>query len=276
VTTKALYALMLAVLVPLVSYFIVKRSSEAAIHMPRHYFADSVITVTKNGKLNTDTAWHQLPEISLTNQLGQKVSWKDIHGKIIVADFFFTHCPTICPSLTLSMRRLQEGITNSQRVGDRTPDFLHLISFSIDPERDSVERLKMWANRFQVNPDQWWLVTGNKKDIYDMAINEMKIGIVDGKGIDTEFIHTDHFVLIDTNRYVRGFYHGLNDSSMTRLSQDIILLTLEKDPKKKSFLTGKLQLLAVVFLIAIAGVGIFLFIFRKKDKHADAGTEKKR
>ncbi|HLG39288.1 MAG TPA: SCO family protein, partial [Chitinophagaceae bacterium] len=140
--TKAFYALMLAVLVPLVSYFIVKRSSESAIHMPRHYFADSVIEVTRKGKLNTDTIWHQLPEILLTNQLGQKVSWKDIRGKIIVADFFFTHCPTICPSLTLSMKRLQEGITNSRRVGDKTPDFLHLISFSIDPERDSVERLK--------------------------------------------------------------------------------------------------------------------------------------
>jgi protein SCO1 len=275
VNTKSLYALMLAVLVPLVSYFIVKRSSESAMHMPGHYLADSVITTTKNGKLSTDTVWHQLPEIELTNQLGQKVGWKDIHGKIIVADFFFTHCPTICPSLTLSMRRLQEGITNSKRVGDKTPDFLHLISFSIDPERDSAERLKMWADRFQVNPDQWWLVTGQKKAIYDMAINEMKIGIVDGKGIDTEFIHTDHFVLLDTNRHVRGYYHGLDDTSMTRLSEDIILLTLEKDPKEKGFLSGKLQLLAVVFLIAIVAVGIFLFMFRKKDKHAGPVLEKK-
>jgi protein SCO1/2 len=216
-----------------------------------------------------------LPEISLINQLGQKVSWKDIHGKIIVADFFFTHCPTICPSLTLSMKRLQEGITNSKRVGDKTPDFLHLVSFSIDPERDSVERLKKWADRFQVNPDQWWLVTGEKKAIYNMAINEMKIGIVDGKGIDTEFIHTDHFVLIDTSLHVRGFYHGLNDGSMTKLSEDIILLTLEKNPKEKSFLADKLQLLAIVFLIAMASVGVFLFIFRKKDKHAGPGTEKK-
>jgi protein SCO1/2 len=275
VNTKSLYALMLAVLVPLVSYFIVKRSSESAIHMPRHYLADSVIATTKNGKQTTDTVWHQLPEISLTNQLGQKVSWKDIHGKIIVADFFFTHCPTICPALTLSMRKLQEGITNSKRVGDKTPDFLHLLSFSIDPERDSAERLKMWANRFQVNPDQWWLVTGEKKAIYDMAIKEMKIWIEDGKGIDSNFIHTDIFVLMDTSRNVRGFYHGLNDSSMRKLSEDIILLTLEKNPKEKGFLAGKLQLLAIVFLIAMAAVGVLLFIFRKKDKHVNPGPEKK-
>jgi protein SCO1 len=275
VNTKSLYALMLAVLVPLVSYFVVKRSSESAIHMPGHYFADSVITITKKGKLSTDTAWHKLPEISLTNQLGQKVSWKDIHGKIIVADFFFTHCPTICPALTTSMKKLQDGITNTNRVGDKTPEFLHLVSFSIDPERDSVERLKKWADRFQVNPGQWWLLTGEKKAIYDMAINEMKIGIMDGKGIDSEFIHTDHFVLIDTNRHVRGYYHGLDEASMTKLSEDIILLTLEKDPKEKGFLAGKLQLLAVVFLIAMAAVGIFLFMFRKKDKHAGTVPEKK-
>ncbi len=271
----AFYALILALLVPLVSYFIVKRSSDSAVQMPRHYLPDSVVTTVKNGKQITDTVWHRLPEFSLTNQLGQKVSWKEIHGKIIVVDFFFTHCPTICPALTKSMKRFQDGVTNSRRVGDKTPDFLHLISLSIDPERDSVERLKMWADRFQVNPDQWWLLTGPKKDIYDMAIDEMKIGIVDGKGIDTSFIHTDHFVLIDTNRYVRGYYHGLDSVSMSRLSEDIILLTLEKDKKKKSFLAGKLQMLAVVFLMAIGSVGVFLFIFRKKGKHVSPGLEKK-
>ena len=266
---------MLAVLLPLVCYFIVKRSSEAALQMPRHYIWDTTVSAVKNGKQVTDTVWHRLQDISLTNQLGQKVSWKDMHGKIIVADFFFTHCPNICPALTLSMKKLQDGITNSRRVGDKTPDFLHLISFSVDPERDSVERLKKWADRFQVNPDQWWLVTGEKKAIYDMAINEMKLGIVDGKGVDSEFIHTDHFVLIDTSLQVRGYYHGLNDTSMAQLSEDIILLTLEKNPKEKGFLAGKLQLMAIVFLIAMAGVGIFLFVFRKKDKHVSPGLEKK-
>jgi protein SCO1 len=275
VTKTALYALILALLVPLVSYFIVKKTSEAAVQMPGHYLVDSTITTIKNGKEVVDTVWHQLPELSLTNQLGQKVSWKDIHGKVVVADFFFTHCPTICPSLTKSMKRFQDGVTNSKRVGDKTPDFLHLLSFSIDPERDSVERLKMWADRFQVNPDQWWLLTGPKKEIYDMAIEEMKIGIMDGKGIDTDFIHTDHFVLIDTNRHVRGYYHGLDSASMNRLSEDIILLTLEKDRTKKSFLAGKLQMLAVVFLMAIGAVGVFLFIFRKKGTHVKAGLEKK-
>ena len=272
---KAIYALLLAVVVPLICYFIIKGYSDSAILMPRHYLADSIITKTEKGKKVTDTAWHKLPDFSLINQQGDTVSWEGLKGKVVVADFFFTHCPTICPRLTTNMRYLQQSINNSQRVGDKTPDFLHFLSFSIDPERDSVSRLKQWADRFQVNPEQWWLLTGTKKDIYDMAINEMKIGLVDGQGVDTNFIHTDHFVLIDSNRHVRGYYHGLDTASLQQLSNDIIFLTMEKDPGRKFFLAGKLELIAIVFLVAIVGVGFLLFIIRKKEKDAESRFEKK-
>lgn len=266
---------MLAVLVPLLGYFLIKRFGESAIIMPRHYLADSVVSKMEKGKKVFDTAWHKLPDFSLANQQGDTVSWAGLKGKVVVADFFFTHCPTICPRLTTNMRWLQQSINNAQRVGDKTPDFLHFLSFSIDPERDSVQRLKQWADRFQINPEQWWLLTGDKKTIYDMAINEMKLGLVDGQGIDTNFIHTDHFVLIDSNRHIRGYYHGLDTTSIRQLSNDIVLLTLEKDPARKSLLAGKLQLIAVVFLIAILSVGVLLFMIRKKDKNADPGLEKK-
>jgi protein SCO1/2 len=273
VNKKAIYALLLAALVPLVSYFIVKRYSESAIVMPRHYFADTVLSKTEKGKKVFDTAWHKLPDFSLVNQQGDTVNWDMLKGKVVVADFFFTHCPTICPGLTRNMRLLQQSINNSQRVGDKTPDFMHLLSFSIDPERDSVPRLKQWADRFQVNPEQWWLLTGNKKEIYDLAINDMRIGLVDGHGVDTSFMHTDYFVLIDTNRHVRGFYHGLDSASLKQLSSDIILLTMEKDPKRKSMLAGKLQLIAVVFLIAILAIAILLFFIRKKETYAEPRLE---
>jgi protein SCO1/2 len=275
VNKKAIYALLLAVVVPLICYFIIKGYSDSAILMPRHYLADSIITKTEKGKKVTDTAWHKLPDFSLINQQGDTVSWEGLKGKVVVADFFFTHCPTICPRLTTNMRYLQQSINNSQRVGDKTPDFLHFLSFSIDPERDSVSRLKQWADRFQVNPEQWWLLTGTKKEIYDMAINEMKIGLVDGQGVDTNFIHTDHFVLIDSNRHVRGYYHGLDTASLQQLSNDIIFLTMEKDPGRKFFLAGKLELIAIVFLVAIVGVGFLLFIIRKKEKDAESRFEKK-
>ena len=260
---------MLAALLPLVGYFIVKHYSETAVVMPRHYLVDSVVTTTKSGKLVSDTLWKKVPDFTLTNQLGQNVSLSnmitaDSVGKIIVADFFFTHCPTICPALTSNMKRLEQSITNSQRVGNRSPDFIRFLSFSIDPERDSVERLKHWADRFQVNPDLWWLLTGDRKTIYDLSIEHLKMAAVDGEGVDSAFIHTDIFVLIDRNRHVRGYYRGLDSLSLARLSQDIILLTLEKDRNKKSFFAGKLQFMVIVMLIALIAVGLFLYLFRKK------------
>ena len=261
---------MLAALLPLISYFIVKRYSETAIVLPRHYVPDTVITTTKKGKFVSDTIWHKIPEFTLTNQLGEKVSLSDMISKdsteqIIIADFFFTHCPTICPTLTMNMKRLEESITNSERAGDKSPDFVRFLSFSIDPERDSVQRLKYWADRFQVDPEQWWLLTGDKKTIYDLSINDMKLSAVDGEGIDTSFIHTDLFVLIDRNRHIRGYYHGLDTSSLARLSHDLVILSLEKDPNRKSFLAGKLQLIAVIGLMVIIGAGLLFYFFRKRN-----------
>jgi protein SCO1 len=274
VNKKAFYAVMLAALLPLLCYLVVKQFSESAVTMPRHFLADSIITDIKKGKKVSDTVWHQLPEFSLVNQLGDTVSWKDLKDKIVVADFFFTRCPTICPRLTTNMKRLQESINNSRRVGDKTPDFIHFLSFSIDPERDSVHNIKRWADRFQVNPEQWWLLTGDKSTIYNMAINEMKLGLVDGEGIDTSFVHTDHFVLIDAKRRVRGYYHGLDTMEIRRIANDIVLLSMEKDPDKKSFLAGKLQIMAIAFLAAIIGVGTLLFILRNR-KNANSPMEKK-
>lgn len=274
--TKALYGLMLALLVPIVCYFIIKQKGEANPLMPRHYIYDSVTTVNKKGKNVEDTVWHRLPNFTLTNQFGKQVSLNDIVGvnvkdgvadtsnRIIVADFFFTHCPTICPTLTANMKRLQQSITNAQRVGDKSPNFIQFLSFSIDPERDSVHRLKAWADRFQVDPSNWWLLTGDKKTIYDLCIKDMKLGLVDGEGVDTSFIHTDRFVLIDRNRNIRGYYHGLDSSSISKLSGDIIYLSMEKDHSKKSFFAGKLQLMAIVFLIAMMAVALFVYLFRKK------------
>lgn len=255
---------MLALLLPLIAYFIVKRKSERAVLMPRHYYSDTVQELVKKGKKQYDTVWHKVKDFSLTNQEGTTINWDSLKGKIVIADLFFTRCPTICPGMTRNMKRLAESIHNGKRVGDKTNKLVHFLSFSIDPERDSVPRLKGWADRFQVNPEQWWLLTGSKQVIYDLAINEMKVGLEDGMGVDTSFIHSDKFILIDSNRHVRGYYDGLDSASLAKLSADLVMLTMEKDPQKKSFFAGKLQLIAVVFLLAILGVGLLLFFLRKK------------
>ena len=269
VNIRALYALLIALVLPVVCYIIIKKYSDETVTVPGHFIVDSVTTRVIKGKKVTDTIWHKLPDFSLTNQLGQQVSWKDLKGKIVVADFFFTHCPTICPAMTRNMKRLQQSIMNSQTVGDRQPDFIQFLSFSIDPERDSVAALKKWADRYQIDPANWWLLTGDKKKIYDLALNHMKIFVEDGREIDTNFFHTDHFVLIDRNRTMRGrpgqAYHGLDTTSLAQLSQDIIFLTLEKDRTKKGFLAGKLEMIAIVVLLTLIGVGLLLLMFRKKN-----------
>ena len=263
--TKALYAILLALLLPLVAYFVVKSESDKAVQMPPHYLPDSVVTRTVNGKKVTDTVWHKVADFSFKNQEGKVINWDSLHGKIVIADFFFTHCPTICPPLTKNMKRLEESINNGERVGDRTNQQVHFLSISIDPVRDTVERLKYWADRFQINPEKWWLLTGSTESVNKMVTDEMRIPYIDGKGDDTAFVHTDHFILIDSNHYIRGYYHGLDSASLSLLSKDIVLLTLEKDPHEKSFLSGKLQLIAVVFLVAILAVGLLLFFIRKKN-----------
>jgi protein SCO1 len=232
VSQKAWLAFCIAIILPIVGYLVASYFSKDAVHMPRRFYYDTVIVSKKNGKAVTDTVWHKVKNITLTNQLGKQVSLNDINGKVIVADFFFTHCPTICPRLTSSMKKLQDGLKlkNDRRRVD-TP-FVQFLSFSVDPERDSVQLLRKYADRYGVNHDTWWLLTGPKKSIYDQSINEFKLGLQDTE-VDTGFIHTTKFVLMDKERVVRGYYNGLDSNDMARLAEDIVLLMLEKDKKKK-------------------------------------------
>ncbi|MFT4093318.1 MAG: SCO family protein [Niabella sp.] len=269
---KGLYAVLMAVLLPLTCYLVIRHYSDEALSMPRYYMPDSINARLENGKRVTDTVWHRLPDFKLVNQVGEPVRLSDYEGKIIILDFFFTHCPTICPALTANMRTVEEAITNAQRVGDKTNHNVHFLSFSVDPERDSVPQLKKWADRFQVNPEQWDLLTGDKKTIYDLALNDLRLAVVDGKGVDTSFVHTDLFVLLDGRHHIRGYYHGLEDKDLKRLSRDAVLLTLEKDKTKKSGLPVKA--LAIAFLITAVAVGLFMILFKKK-KDVDYHLEEK-
>lgn len=223
----------MVVLLPLVSYMLVKTLSEDAVNMPRRYFPDSVISKVVDGKSMTDTVWHSLANISLVNQLGDSVSLDDIKGSIIIANFFFTRCPSICPTLTRNMKELQDAMKMKDFRKKIDSSYVRFISFSVDPERDSAEVLKRYADRYGVNHDTWWMLTGPKKTIYDYAFNELKLGLQDGSGIDSNFIHSEKFVLIDRARVVRGYYNGLDSASMSKLAEDLTLLMLEKDKKKK-------------------------------------------
>ena len=219
--------MLLAIVLPLTGYYMLKYYSEAAVHMPKRYFFDSVATVEKSGRINTDTIWHKAKNMTFTNQLGKTVTLDSLKGKILVIDFFFSRCPTICPGMAKSMKRLQDSYTNSR------DSIVQFISISIDPEHDSVPQLRKFANRFTSNHDSWWFVTGNKKDIYDFALNELKASVADSE-VDTAFIHTENFFLLDRDRVVRGWFNGFDTAKQLLLVRDIPLLMLEKK-KKKSF-----------------------------------------
>ncbi|HUR10062.1 MAG TPA: SCO family protein [Flavitalea sp.] len=229
---KALLALSLAVLLPVVSYLLVKSYSNDAIRMPPRFYADSISNKVVNGKQVSDTIWHRTKNIQLVNQLGEQVSFDDLGGKILVVDFFFTHCGLICPQLTKNMKGLQDALKlrDIRRLVD-TP-FVRFLSISIDPDRDSVPVLKAYSDKNGVNPDIWWLLTGPKKDIYDFSLNEMKLALQDTT-VTSEFIHSNRFVLLDRERVIRGYYNGLDTISLSRLAEDLTILMLEKDKKKK-------------------------------------------
>lgn len=222
---KALLALLLAAFVPLISYVMVKFYSERAVQMPRRYFYDSVAINEKNGKTTYDTIWHHVKNISFTNQLGQKISLYDVKGKVIVLDFFFTRCPTFCPGMARAMKKLQDSFNKNDTA------IVQFISISIDPVHDSVPQLRKFADKYKVNPDSWWMVTGDKKEIYDFALNELKASIADSE-IDTGFIHTSNFFLLDKEKIVRGWFDGFDSVAQAKLVRDIPLLMLEKDRKK--------------------------------------------
>lgn len=256
---KAVLALLLAIAMPFAGYYIVKYYSKDAVHMPRRYFEpDSVKVSEKNGKMVTDTIWHKVKNIEFTNQLGKRVSLDDLKGKILVIDFFFSRCPSICPGMARNMKRLQDSFLKNDSI-------VHFISISVDPEHDSVPQLRKFADRHNVNHDTWWVVSGDKKEIYDFAFNELKASVTD-VNIDTAFIHTENFFLLDSNRVVRGWYNGFDTVKQAQLVRDIPLLMLEKDRSKPSVFRGFIPILPVIFIAIGIVFVVIIFITRQKNK----------
>lgn len=265
-SSKALLALAVMVLLPVVSYFLVKSYGDNAVQMPPRYYADSVIEKVVDGKQISDTVWHKVRNITLTNQLGKTVSLDSIQNKVLVIDFFFTRCPSICPGMTRSMKRLQDMMRSKDPRKVIDTALAHLLSFSIDPRRDSPAVLKQYADKYGVDHDRWWMLTGDLKEIYDFGIREMKLGIIDGNGIDTLFNHSPKFVLLDKDRVVRGYYDGLDSAQVLKLSQDIVFLSLEKDRKKPSKLLTELKGIWPIFVVVVLAVIVFVILGIRSNK----------
>ncbi len=159
--------------------------------------------------------YHKISNFSLTNQNGETITQEDYDNKIYVADFFFTTCPSICPIMTENMFYIQEKTINK--------DIL-LVSYSVTPEIDSVAQLKKYAIEKGVDDSRWNLLTGEKKDIYELARKSYLVAKNNGDGGKYDMIHTENFVLIDKEKRIRGFYDGTNKEEMDKLLNDIQIL----------------------------------------------------
>ncbi|MBC7903100.1 MAG: SCO family protein [Gemmatimonadaceae bacterium] len=260
---KAFLALCVAIFLPVASYFLVKYLADDVVVMPRRYYSDSIVSKITDGKQSTDTVWHTVKDFRLVNQLGDTVSLSDAPGRVIVADFFFTHCGSICPTLTRNMKKLQTTLKLHDNLKGIDTSFVQFISFTVDPDRDSSSVLKKYADKYSVNHDMWWMLTGDKKTIYDFAFEELKVDKYNDEVINPDFVHTSRFTLIDKQRVVRGYYNGLDSMEMLRLSEDVVKLMLEKDKTTKSTIFSDMRNIWPVFVIVIIAVIIFGVINRK-------------
>lgn len=229
---RVFIAFIVIIIIPVASYLIVEHYSKGAVEMPRRYFYDTVLVRREKGREVTDTIWHKIRPFKLKNQFGNEVGLDDWGEKIIVVDFFFTSCPSICPTLTRNLKRLQTAFK-------KTDTIVRFVSFSIDPERDSVPKLKAYGDKFQIDHDSWWLLTGPKKEIYDIALNEFKASVASNGNIDTGFVHTEKIFLLDKEHVVRGWYNGLDSVHLDQVIKDVVLLNMERDKRKKRNLFRK-------------------------------------
>lgn len=160
--------------------------------------------------------YHTIADFSLTNQNGLQITQDNYKDKIYVADFFFTTCPTICPIMTKNMAGIQNRIMDDNEV--------LLLSHSVTPEIDSVAQLKKYALEKGVDDRKWNLVTGDKKQIYELARKSYLAVTNDGDGGPYDMIHTENFILVDKERRIRGFYDGTKQEDIEKLMADIKIL----------------------------------------------------
>ena len=158
--------------------------------------------------------FHQIGNFELLNQYGEKVTSRTVDGKITVVDFFFTSCGGICPEMTGNMKIVQDAIADDKDVV--------LLSHTVTPSSDSVSILLAYAKQNGVIKDKWHMLTGDRDEIYELGRKKYFIEEDLGYNRPTdEFLHTENFVLVDQNGFIRGIYNGLNVSSVNELIGDI-------------------------------------------------------
>lgn len=160
---------------------------------------------------------HRIGDFDLVDQWGNKADSSLLQGKIYVADFFFTTCPTICIDMGANFQRIQETYKDEERF--------HLVSHTVMPEIDTVEVMHAYGECMGAIKGKWHLLTGEKRELYRMARREYFAVMEQGTSFDEhDFIHTENVILVDEKKRIRGFYDGTSDLDIDRLIGDIQIL----------------------------------------------------
>jgi protein SCO1/2 len=230
--------LVIVLVIPALAFLFLKNFGENHYSLPRYIprmdsTTGNIMMETKvvDGKEVIDTAFHTIPDFKLTDQHNNQVTSAVIKDKIHVADFFFARCLGICPKMTSQLQRVQEAFLNN-------PDVL-IMSYTVDPENDTVEALRNYADQYGAVKDKWYLMTGEKKVIYKLAKQgyyvTAKEDNVQSTNLEEKFVHTDKFVLVDKKGNIRGFYNGTDPKEIDKLILEIkVLLDEYKNQQDQS------------------------------------------
>lgn len=197
--------------------FISCSSKKQEVNLPYYNTPEFTPQFFQSEKQAADSITHTIPAFSFTNQDGKQITQKDIEGKIHVANFIFTRCGSICPVITKHMKRVQDAFGNN-------PDVI-MLSYSVTPWIDNVSQLKSYADNNDINSANWHLLTGKQGDIYKLArqsyFAEEDLGFTKDS---TDFLHTEHILLIDKTKRIRGIYNGTLQLEIEQMIKDIRVL----------------------------------------------------
>ena len=166
-----------------------------------------------------DTIYHQIASFNLTNQIGQVVNQNTTKNKIYIANFFFASCQSICPMMSNQLQEVQKAFL--------ADDSVLILSHSVNPLHDTVAVLSNYGDTYGAKTNKWHLLTGNKKQIYDLAKTSYLVNAFEDDGSPEGFLHSELFLLIDKKARIRGMYDGTNTSEVKKLIEDVKLLKQE-------------------------------------------------
>lgn len=177
------------------------------------------------GRVIYDTIYHQVQDFKLYDQDGNLITQQSFKGKVVVVNFFFTHCPSLCNEISKNIAQLAGNYTKN--------NILKFVSITVDPKTDQVPVLKKYANSLKANDNQWKFLTGDTTTIYNLSRNGLLLSAVNGKNNPENYVYSERLVLLDQERRIRGYYNGTSVNDMAKLNDEIKVLISEELRKIK-------------------------------------------